>query len=482
MVVDGNTYAANVGIASGAAFTATINKDSGTNTCAYDTRFANVCQNQEQYSIILNGSNGNPIIYSWQILNPSSGGNFSFSLSGVVLTSAGNPVVLYNRASAGIETCTLKCTISQSGNPTLEVSLNIVRTHNQQTATATLTPVQSSYNEGDSVSLTVETTGVPNGTILYVVPDAGNTVNWSPVDFDDQTTDFWVYIYNNQGIITRVLRQDAITEGTEKLKLKLVTQPGGTDQVGTTSPEITINDTSTSSAPDIFSVSVSPNPLTAVAGGFVPWTISVNLTRAVTAATGVDIELIGSNGYDTTYTNLITIPANSSTGSFTNSTGVGDSQGDRNVTIVAKKPGVFASSRSTIWDFNPPATTTGGKMVVTNSGYWNYSGNLTSSSPLTGTSTNAGVDSSMAFINFIIQDKGGTVYYNISSDSEATYDIVQLIRNGVDISTRSGSNKNMNGSFTVAVGNTVVVKYTKDGSVDSGSDSATINSLYFVSS
>lgn len=245
MVVDGNTYAANVGIASGGAFTATINKDSGTNTCAYDTRFANVCQNQEQYSIILNGSNGNPIIYSWQILNPSSGGNFSFSLSGVVLTSASNPVVLYNSASAGIETCTLKCTISQSGNPTLEVSLNIVRTHNQQTATATLTPVQSSYNEGDSVSLTVETTGVPDGTILYVVPDnTGNTVNWSPVDFDDQITDFWVYIYNNQGIITRVLRQDATTEGTEKLKLKLVTQPGGTSQVGTTSPEIIINDAS----------------------------------------------------------------------------------------------------------------------------------------------------------------------------------------------------------------------------------------------
>ena len=278
MVVDGSTYAANVGIASGATFTATINKDSGTNTCAYDTRFANVCENQEQYSIILNGSNGNPIIYSWQIINPSSGGNFSFSLSGVVLTSAGNPVVLYNRASAGIETCTLKCTISQSGNPTLEVSLNIVRTHNQQTATVTWTPSKNSYNEGETVSITVQTTAVPNNTTLYVVPDTGsNTVNWSPVDFDDSISNFWVYIYNNQGTITRTLRQDATTEGTEKLKLKLTRLANGTDQVGTTSPEITINDTSVASLTvPVANFTLSPT------SGTVPPNLAVTVTDTST--------------------------------------------------------------------------------------------------------------------------------------------------------------------------------------------------------
>jgi hypothetical protein len=361
MVVDGNTYAANVGIASGAAFTATINKDSGTNTCAYDTRFANVCENQEQYSIILNGSNGNPIIYSWQIINPSSGGNFSFSLSSQVLTSAGNPVVLYNSASAGIETCTLKCTISQSGNPTLEVSLNIARTHNQQTATAILTPSKSSYNEGETVSITVETTAVPNSTTLYVVPDTGNTVNWGPVDFDDQTTNFWVNISNNQGTINRTLKQDATTEGTEKLKLKLVTAANGTNQVGTSSPEITINDTSVTPL-GVPVANFTLNPTSGTVPPNLPVTVTDTSTGTITSRTW---KVISPASTTTNYGSTTPQISLSSVGTWTYELTVTNSSGSNTIqkSVVVSAASTTPQISSVV--VNPNPTNAGNSYTIT---------------------------------------------------------------------------------------------------------------------
>jgi hypothetical protein len=177
---------------------------------------------------------------------------------------------------------------------------------------------------------------------------------------------------------------------------------------------------------------------------------------------------------------LLTIAAGAATGSWSGN--LGDEQGDRNITITASKAGVFASSKEVVWDINPPAPSSSGTMTVTGSSMWNYSGGLTSVSPLTGTSSNNNQQGTTAYINFIVQNGGGTVYYNISSSSELNYDFARIRKNGVVQDQRSGANQIMTGSFAVIASNTVAVEYFKDGSVDAGTDNATINSLYFVAS
>lgn len=371
---------------------------------------------------------GNPV----PVVNITGSNGFEFNNAGttgsgyILEYSVGEDVTYTLTATNSVNTLTLT---SSSLVPAVSVSLSAS---------------PSTITSGQSTTLTYSTT---NATSAQISPGVGAL---SPV--------------SSGSVVVSPTTTTTYTLGANNVQ-----------KVAQTTATVTVNP----AAPDISSVSVSPNPTVAATGTTVPYTITVNLTSAVSSATGVDITLAGSNGFDGTYTNFITIAAGASSGTYNGT--LGTEQGDRNVTVTASKTGVFASSANTTWNIDPPPPA-GGSMTVTGSSSWNYSGGLTSASPLTGTSSNSSQNSTTAYINFIVQNGGGTVYYNISSSSEANYDFARIRKNGVVQAERSGLNQNMSGSFAVIASNTVVVEYSKDGSVNSGTDNATINSLYFVPS
>ena len=114
---------------------------------------------------------------------------------------------------------------------------------------------------------------------------------------------------------------------------------------------------------------------------------------------------------------------------------------------------------------------------VTSSSNFSYSGSGTSSSPYTGTSTNKS-DNTTGYINFIVENGSGTIYYDITASSETNWDFARIKKNGTIIQQVSGNNIRMNSSFSVSNLDTVVVEYFKDVSISSFSDQATITSLY----
>ena len=245
LVLDGINYAAVVGIGTG-NFSAEITKTSGSSSCSYDSRIASNCSIQETFQLNITGSNGNPISYNWSIEAASAGSDFKFLNinNAFTNTTSQSSAILVSTASATVQSCTLVCNVSQANNAPFKAIYSISRSHNQETATAKLVPDKTTYNEGDEVKITINTTAVPNGTTLSVVPTANSTAKWDLTDFDDSTYST-VTIYNNTAQITRKLRSDEATEGNEKLSLQL---RYGTNNIGDPSAEFTINDTSNATA------------------------------------------------------------------------------------------------------------------------------------------------------------------------------------------------------------------------------------------
>jgi len=109
--------------------------------------------------------------------------------------------------------------------------------------TYSVSPSTSSVNEGSSVTFTVTTTDVPNGTTLYWSTNTvSGTVNAS--DFSDSATSGSFTITSGSGTVTRTLANDVTTEGSESFQLQIRTgSTSGT--IVATSSTVTISDTST---------------------------------------------------------------------------------------------------------------------------------------------------------------------------------------------------------------------------------------------
>ena len=105
--------------------------------------------------------------------------------------------------------------------------------------TYNITPSSSVVNEGATVSFSVTTTNVPNGTTLYWT-NAGTS---SASDFTSGTNSGTVTISSNTGTIVRTLIADAITEGSETLVIQLRTG-GITGPVVATASTVNIVDSS----------------------------------------------------------------------------------------------------------------------------------------------------------------------------------------------------------------------------------------------
>ena len=111
-------------------------------------------------------------------------------------------------------------------------------------ASYSISESSTSLNEGSTVTFTVTTVNVPNGTTLYWTTNTvSGTVNSS--DFSDSATSGSFSISNGSGSVSRTLTNDTTTEGTESFQLQVRTgSTGGT--IVATSNTVTINDTSLS--------------------------------------------------------------------------------------------------------------------------------------------------------------------------------------------------------------------------------------------
>jgi plastocyanin len=105
----------------------------------------------------------------------------------------------------------------------------------------TLTINPTTVNEGGSITGTLTTSNVPDGTVLYFTLWTGSAT----VDDDfNQTFSGSFTVNGNSGTFTRTLVADLLTEGVETFKIDIRTGgPAGT--IVKTSGTITVNDTST---------------------------------------------------------------------------------------------------------------------------------------------------------------------------------------------------------------------------------------------
>jgi hypothetical protein len=123
----------------------------------------------------------------------------------------------------------------QASSPTVTINDTSVPTY-------AVAPNVTSVNEGSSVTFTVSTQGVANGTTLFwSTQQVSGTINAS--DFTDNVVTGSFTINNNTASIVRSIRNDTDTEGSESFRLRVHTgSTSGT--VRATSATVTINDTS----------------------------------------------------------------------------------------------------------------------------------------------------------------------------------------------------------------------------------------------
>ena len=110
-----------------------------------------------------------------------------------------------------------------------------------QTPTATITPSTLTPSEGQSVTVNVATTNVPDGTTLYMTVE--NVSNGEPAD-DFDTSEFTVSITSGSGSNTIATIADGYTEGSEQFVIRARLDSYAGTIIGSSST-ITISDTST---------------------------------------------------------------------------------------------------------------------------------------------------------------------------------------------------------------------------------------------
>ena len=173
-------------------------------------------------------------IDSSDLASGSLTGTFSIDSNGVGTISL---TLRSDSATEGLENINISLTNNRS-NRSIQVS------DTSQSGPTYAISSASSVNEGSSLSVTVNTTGVTNGTTLYWTILYGSSS--SSADFSSQSGSFT--INSNTGSFSVPVTADTLTEGSENFKLRIRTGSlSGT--IVKTSGYITINDTSTTPSP-----------------------------------------------------------------------------------------------------------------------------------------------------------------------------------------------------------------------------------------
>ena len=184
--------------------------------------------------------NGTSIGYNVTGLQGSS--DYTASATSFIVnnnTSSVTFTVLNDTFTEGTETFLLELTTSPY--PTIAVTINDTSITPPLIPTYSISPQTGAVNEGSSITFTVTTTNVANGTTLYWVYNGGSS---------DPVSDFNAYngsftISGNSGTFSVSPKADTLTEGSETFAVGVRTGSITGMEVATTGT-ITINDTSIS--------------------------------------------------------------------------------------------------------------------------------------------------------------------------------------------------------------------------------------------
>jgi Calx-beta domain/RTX calcium-binding nonapeptide repeat (4 copies) len=167
--------------------------------------------------------------------------------------------------------------------------------------TYTLTPSESSINEGSALTTTINTTNVASGTALYYSLSGTGITS---ADFSSGAlTGSGSVASNGSFSFSHTLANDLVTEGNETLNIKLYSDSSRSTQVGSTA-SVAIADTSITPAPTAAVFSVTGTTVTEgdVAGvvvsrsGNTTFAVTLNVTTSNgTAIAGSDYNAINQN-------------------------------------------------------------------------------------------------------------------------------------------------------------------------------------------
>ena len=156
------------------------------------------------------------------------------------------------------------------------------------TPTYVIAPSKTSINEGETLTTTVTTSNVADGTTLYWTLDQ-HTGNVTVSDFSSGAWQGNGITSSSQFTFQHTIAADTTTEGEEKFAIKLYTDPSLNNNVANT-PVITINDTSTDSGSPTYSLSSNLDPVNE--GQFLAITVT---TTNVAANTTLYWQFSGTN-------------------------------------------------------------------------------------------------------------------------------------------------------------------------------------------
>lgn len=172
--------------------------------------------------------------YSFEVRDPgnttiaSMGGNISFEAQTLNLEFyqpvSGNYTVILTVQS--LPTLTITLVVSSTLLPTYSIVPNVFF-----------------VNEGGTVTWNITTTNFGNGTLYYT--NAGSTVS---SDFIDEENSGAIAIVNNSGTLTKVLKNDSLTETRENIIIQL-RRTSTQGVILATAATVSVNDTSFSSVP-----------------------------------------------------------------------------------------------------------------------------------------------------------------------------------------------------------------------------------------
>lgn len=161
----------------------------------------------------------------------------------------------------GAQTMTAQIRVGSTGGTIVATNTCII---NDTSIAPTVTASATTIDEGGSVTFTVNTSSLSNGTVLYWSTN-GTAV---ATDFTDSAITGSFTVTSNTGTITRTMTNDFTTEGSESFSLSIRTgSVSGT--VVATSPTVTVNDTST-----LPSATITPNVSSVNEGSTVTFTVN----------------------------------------------------------------------------------------------------------------------------------------------------------------------------------------------------------------
>ena len=209
---------------------------------------------------------GSPLVYGVGTSNVANGTTLYWSLSGSGITAGDfspsgltgsgtinnsaftvTRTIVADSTTEGPETITFKL-FTDSARTNEVASNSSVTIHDTSTTPAepayTLSVSPTNVNEGDTFTSTVTTTNVAQGTTIY----------WSAMGAGVDNNDFSSGSMTGSGTVgfdgtfqfSHTLANDVTTEGTETIAVKIFTNAGYTQQVGST-VNVTVNDTSATS-------------------------------------------------------------------------------------------------------------------------------------------------------------------------------------------------------------------------------------------